>query len=91
MMEGTVNINSHDLVKIVGDGIDVDITEDGTTKTITLTVPDAEAQSDDITFEYRDIEGTDLVYVLRLKSTHAFTINGVSLKVGCRYIYRDCG
>ena len=39
MMAGTININSHDLVKIVGNGIDVDITEDGTTKTINLTVP----------------------------------------------------
>jgi hypothetical protein len=36
---------------------------------------------DDITFEYRDVDGTDNVYVLRLKSTYGFTINALTLIV----------
>lgn len=36
---------------------------------------------DDITFEYRDVDGTDLVYILRLKSSYPFTINALSMVV----------
>ena len=34
---------------------------------------------DDITFEFRDIDGTDLVYALRVSASFAFTINSISL------------
>lgn len=36
---------------------------------------------DDITFEYRDVDGTDLIYILRLKSSYPFTINALSMVV----------